>query len=404
MPVGPYQTQGRSGGLSTAVYLDHNATTPTDPAVVEAMQPYFTDTFANPSSGHRLGAAAAAAVRAARRRVQALLGAGEDGEIVFTSGGTEADNTALYQAVGRGARDELIVSAVEHPAVLNTARALEKTFALKLRIVGVDGQGRLDRTAFARALGPKTALVSIMAANNETGNLYPVAEMAAEAHAAGALFHTDAVQIVGKAAQSLVTAIDLLSLSAHKFHGPKGIGALYVRAGLRLAPLIHGGRQERGRRAGTENLPAIVGLGAAAELALARLPDMARIAGLRDRLEAAVTAAVPGAVVLGEIGNRVAGTSLIGFEGAESEVVLHRLDAAGICASAGSACQAGSIEPSHVVRAMRLPYTLAQGAVRFSLSHTNADADIDRVLAVLPAAVAEARAISPFAGPLSAAG
>lgn len=413
MPSGPYQTQNGSRSLMQTdsetgdsgmpfVYLDHNATGPAAPEVVEAMLPYFSAVFANPSSAHAMGAQAAAAVRAARRQVQALLGAAAEEEIVFTSGGTEADGLALFQAALRqDGRNEAIVSAVEHPAVLNAARMLEKDFGLTVRRIGVDGQGRLDRQAYAQALSDKTALVSIMWANNETGNLYPVADLANEAHAAGALFHTDAVQAAGKMAISLRdTAIDMLSLSGHKFRGPKGIGALYVRKGLRLSPMIRGGRQERGRRAGTENVPAIVGLGKAAQMAIAGLTrDGAYVARLRDRFEAAVLAGIEGTAILGAPQNRLKGTSLIAFDGAESEVILHRLARAGICASAGSACQAGLNEPSHVLRAMHLPYTQAQGAVRFSFAAANTEDEIDRTLSVLPGIIAEARAISPFSPP-----
>jgi len=387
-----------SEAITHWVYLDNNATTRTDPDVVRAMLPFFTQSFGNPSSSHDFGSVAAGAIAEARRQVQSLLGGGHADEIVFTGGATEANNTALRQALPREGRDELIVSAVEHPAVLAVCADLEKHRALRVRRIGVDGRGRLDVPAYRSALGPRTALASIMSANNETGTIFPVAELAKMAHEAGALFHSDATQAVGRIPIDLEsTPIDMLSLSAHKFHGPKGVGALYVRKGTKLHPLVRGGRQERGRRAGTENVPGIVGLGAAAALARARLAaDSAAIAALRDGLERALLATILDCFVLGDVENRLPGTCAIAFDGAESEEVLPNLNRAGIAASAGSACASGAIEPSHVLRAMRVPYAAALGALRFSLSRDNTQAEIDRVVEVLPQIVAASRSGAPL--------
>jgi cysteine desulfurase len=361
------------------------------------MLPYFSQSFANPSSSHGLGREAAAALSSARRQVQVLLGASEAREIVFTSGATEADSTALQQALHCDGRNEIIVSAVEHPAILNAAANLERQHGLRVHRIGVDHQGRLDLAAYGRALSRRTALVSIMWANNETGTLFPVPELAQMAHAAGALFHSDAVQAAGKIPLALAgSAIDMLSLSAHKFHGPKGAGALYVREGLKLHALLLGGRQERSRRAGTENVPALIGLGKAAELAQSRLSeDATRIAALRSRLEGGVLAAIDACSLLGDPSNRVPGIAALAFEGADSEEILFKLSQAGIAASAGSACASGNLEPSHVLKAMRLPYSAALGALRFSLSRDNTAADIARLLVVLPQAVAASRTRVP---------
>ncbi|GGF51980.1 cysteine desulfurase NifS [Azorhizobium oxalatiphilum] len=381
------------------VYLDNNATTRVDLSVVEAMLPYFTDQFGNASSAHAFGSTVAEGVRAARRQLQALLGAASDSEIVFTSGGTEADNTALLSALETApeGRSEIITSAVEHPAILSVLEHLEATRAIVVHRIGVDRRGRLDRAAYAAALSKRTALVSIMWANNETGTLFPVAELAEMAHVAGALFHTDAVQAVGKVAIALkTTQIDMLSLSGHKLHGPKGVGALYVRKGTPFAPLVRGGPQERRRRGGTENVPGIIGLGAAAALALAGMEDMAgRLRALRDRLEARLLALAPDALVLGDGTWRLPNTCDIAFSHLEGEAILHNLDKAGIAASLGSACSSGSMEPSHVLKAMQVPPSALRGAIRFSLSRETTSADIDRVLAVMPDILAKLRATVP---------
>ncbi len=383
------------------VYLDNNATTRMDPAVLAAMLPYFTDHFGNASSWHSFGEAASAAIKSAREQVQALIGAAYSHEIVFTSGGTESDNSAILSALAtQTGRNEVIVSAVEHPAVVSLVMHLQKHRGIAVRVIPVDGQGMIDIAAYEAALGPKTAIASIMWANNETGTIFPVAELAAAAHETGALFHTDAVQAAGRIPIDVTaTQIDMLSLSAHKFHGPKGIGALYIRKGVRFDPLIRGGKHERGRRAGTENTPGIVGLGKAAELALERLAGDAGkgVQQLRDRFEAAVLHRISGCYAVGDLDNRLPNTSNIVFDRAEGEAILSGLNKAGIAASSGSACASGSTEPSHVLRAMKVPYTAALGAIRFSFSHENTDADVNRALAVLPAIVEKAREVSGFA-------
>lgn len=383
----------------TPVYLDNNATTRTDPDVVAAMLPYFTEQFGNASSMHAFGAEVGGALKQARQQLQALLGAEYDHEIVYTSGGTEADNAAILSALETQiGRDEIITSAVEHPAILSLVAHLEKTRGVKVHVIGVDARGRLDLDAYRAALGPKTAIVSIMWANNETGTIFPVEELARLAHEAGALFHTDAVQAVGKIPLNLAESeIDMLSLSGHKLHGPKGIGALYVRKGVRFRPLVRGGHQERGRRAGTENAPAIVGLGKAAELALAHMADeQTRVAGLRDRLEKGLLQRIGNSFVTGDADHRLPNTSNVAFEYIEGEAILLLMNKEGIAASSGSACTSGSLEPSHVLRAMNIPYTAAHGAIRFSFSRENSEVDVDRVLEAMPPIIARLRDMSPF--------
>lgn len=379
------------------VYLDNNATTRTDPEVVAKMLPFFSEEFGNASSSHGFGVEVSGAVREARRSVQALLGAAHDHEIVFTSGGTESDNAAILAGLAaREGRDEIVTTAVEHPAILSLVEHLQKTRGVTVHLIGVDARGRIDLDAFRAALGPKTAIVSAMWANNETGTLFPVEELARLAHEAGALFHTDAVQAVGKIQIDLkTTQIDFLSLSGHKLHGPKGIGALYVRKGTKFAPFLRGGHQERARRGGTENTPGIVGLGAAAELARSRLhEDAAHIAALRDRLECGVTQRIGQCQVSGDVDNRLVNTSNIAFSDIEGEAILTHLDRVGIAASTGSACTAGSTEPSHVLRAMNLPEEALHGAIRFSLSRENTIEEIDDVLETLPGIVAKLREIA----------
>ncbi|NUJ80098.1 cysteine desulfurase NifS [Methylocystis sp. FS] len=379
------------------VYLDNNATTRTDPEVVAKMMPFFSEEFGNASSSHGFGVEVSGAVREARRSVQALLGAAHDHEIVFTSGGTESDNAAILAGLAaREGRDEIVTTAVEHPAILSLVEHLQKTRGVTVHLIGVDARGRIDLDALRAALGPKTAIVSAMWANNETGTLFPVEELARLAHEAGALFHTDAVQAVGKIPIDLkTTQIDFLSLSGHKLHGPKGIGALYVRKGTKFAPFLRGGHQERARRGGTENTPGIVGLGAAAELARLRLQeDAVHIAALRDRLEAGVTQRIEQCQISGDVDNRLVNTSNIAFSDIEGEAILTHLDRAGIAASTGSACTAGSTEPSHVLRAMNVPEEALHGAIRFSLSRENTIEEIDDVLETLPGIVAKLREIA----------
>ncbi|MGE4302877.1 MAG: cysteine desulfurase NifS [Novosphingobium sp.] len=381
------------------VYLDNNATTRCDPAVVEAMLPYFSEQFGNASSMHAFGAQVGDALSKARKQLQALLGAEFDHEIIYTSGGTEADNMAILSALEtQRDRDEIVTSAVEHPAVLSLVAHLEKTGRARVHIIGVDAKGRLDMEAYRKALGPKTAIVSIMWANNETGTIFPVEQLAHLAHQAGALFHTDAVQAAGKIPINMAESeIDMLSLSGHKLHGPKGIGALYARKGTRLRPLIRGGHQERGRRAGTENAPAIIGLGKAAELALEHMNDeQTRVAGLRDRLEKGLLQRIGNAFVTGDTENRLPNTANVAFEYIEGEAILLFMNREGIAASSGSACTSGSLEPSHVLRAMNVPYTAAHGAIRFSFSRENGETDVDRVLEAMPQIIERLREMSPF--------
>jgi cysteine desulfurase len=378
------------------IYLDNNATTRTDPSVVAAMLPFFSEQFGNASSSHAFGSDVAPALKQTRRSLQALIGAAFDHEIVFTSGGTESDNTAILSALAvQEGRDEIVTTAVEHPAVLSLVEELGRR-GIKSHLVPVDTRGRLDIEAFRRALSPRTAVASVMWANNETGTIFPVEFLAKMARSAGALFHTDAVQAVGRVPIDLKnTEIDMLSLSGHKLHGPKGIGALYVRKGTGFRPLVVGGPQERRRRAGTENTPGIVGLGAAAELAAAQFAqDRTQVAALRDRLEQGVLR-LGHCAVLGDLRSRLPNTSNIAFEQLEGEAIIHHLNRAGIAASLGSACASGSMEPSHVLRAMNVPSSALRGAIRFSLSRETTADEIDHVLQALPDIIAKLRALSP---------
>ena len=380
------------------IYLDNNATTACDPEVVAAMLPFFTEQFGNPSSMHSFGNKVGQALKEARVRVQRLLGAEHDTEIVFTSCGTESDSTAILSALkAQPERNQIITTAVEHPAILALCEYLEKE-GVAVHRLGVDKKGRVDLAEYKSLLGPRTAIVSAMWANNETGTLFPVEQMAEMAHAVGAMFHTDAVQAVGKVAIDLKkTQIDLLSLSGHKLHAPKGVGVLYLRRNTRFRPLLRGGHQERGRRAGTENSASIVGLGVASELALEHMAfENSEVRRLRDRLEAGILAQVPRAFVTGDADNRLPNTANIAFEFVEGEGILLLLNKLGIAASSGSACTSGSLEPSHVMRAMSIPYTAAHGTIRFSLSRYNTEAEIDRVVAAVQPIIAQLRKISPY--------
>jgi cysteine desulfurase len=378
------------------VYLDNNATTRTDPSVVAAMLPFFSEQFGNASSSHGFGSEVAPALKEARRSLQALLGAAFDHEIVFTSGGTESDNTAILSALAvQEGRDEIVTTVVEHPAVLSLVEELGRR-GIRSHLIPVDARGSLDIDAYRHALGARTAVASVMWANNETGTIFPVEFLAKMARSAGALFHTDAVQAAGRIPIDLKgSEIDMLSLSSHKLHGPKGVGALYVRKGTKFKPLVFGGPQERRRRAGTENVPGIVGLGKAAELAAAQLEHRwTRIAALRDRLEQGILR-LGCCIVLGDVRSRLPNTSNIAFEHLEGEAIIHHLNRAGVAASLGSACASGSMEPSHVLRAMKVPPGLIRGAVRFSLSRETTPDEIDRVLQVLPDVIGKLRALSP---------
>ncbi|WP_162496530.1 cysteine desulfurase NifS [Bradyrhizobium canariense] len=376
------------------VYLDNNATTRAHPLVVAAMLPFFSGQFGNASSAHAFGREVAPALKQARHNVQALIGAAFDHEIIFTSGATESDNTAILSALAvQVGRDEIVTTAVEHPAVLSLAEELGRRGS-KIHIIPVDASGRLDIEAYRNALSRRTSIASVMWANNETGTIFPVKSLAKMARSVGALFHTDAVQAVGRIPIDLKTTdIDMLSLSGHKLHGPKGIGALYVRNDIKFRPLILGGAQERRRRAGTQNVPGIIGLGKAAQLAAADLmQEQMQIGPLRDRLEQGILA-LGCCTVLGDIKSRLPNTSNIAFEHLEAEAMVHHLNRSGIAVSLGSACASGSMEPSHVLRAMRVPPAILRGAVRFSLSRETVPDEIGRVLQVLPDITAKQRAL-----------
>jgi cysteine desulfurase len=382
--------------MGSPIYLDHNATTPPAPAVIDAVARASADVFGNPSSIHAAGQLARRELDEARSEVAALIGA-DPGEIVFTSGGTEADNLALRgvaEASEGRKRRRLLVGAVEHEAVINTARALGKR-GWPVTVVPVDARGVVTREALAPLLDEEVALVSVMLANNETGVVQPVRELAALARARGALFHTDAVQAVAKVAVDVkALGVDLLTLTGHKFAGPKGAGALWVRRGTSMTSPVTGGRQERGRRAGTENVPAVVGLGVAARLAReSGVTAATRVGALRDRLEAGILARVPRVAVNGAGAERVPNTSNISFDGVEAESLLIALDLEGIQVSTGSACSSGTLEPSHVLRAMGLPPSRVQASLRFSLGPTNTEEEIDRVLSILPEVVDRIRRV-----------
>jgi len=375
------------------IYLDNNATTRPAAAVVEAVGLCLQDHWGNPSSAHRMGRRPEGILVQAREQVAALLACGP-AELVFTSGGTES-LAQVFRGVfeGQPARRHFILSAVEHSAGLAQAEWL-KAQGAEVTLLGVDGHGRLDLDDLKAALRPDTALVSLMTANNETGVLLPVAEAAILARSAGALFHTDAVQAAGRIPLDVkALGVDFLSLSGHKFHGPKGAGALFIRRGLRLKPLVLGGHQERGRRGGTENVPAIAGLGVAAELALGHLEDRHRVRGLRDHLESRLGAQIPGLCIHGSSLERVPNTSLISVPGLEGEALLLKLDGEGICVSTGSACTTGQKEPSHVLRAMGVPLETARGTIRISLSRESTEGEIETLIEVLPRIVSELRGL-----------
>lgn len=383
------------------VYLDNNATTRPAPEVIEAMAPFLADLWGNPSSMHAFGGQVARHLEVARASVADFLGAERPEEIVFNGCATEGDNHALFGvAAAWGKPGTIITSRVEHPAVLGPCLRLREMGHNVIEI-GVDGEGLFDMAAYEAALaanpGPK--LVSVMWANNETGVLFPIRRIAELGKAAGATIHTDAVQAAGKVVIDLrQVPVDLLTIAGHKMHAPKGIGALYIRRGTRIKPYVIGGHQERGRRGGTENVPYIVAMGKACQLAKAATTDGTeeRIARLRDKLEAGLLATCPDSRVNGSRANRVPNTLNISFEYIEGESVLYHLSDRGICASSGSACAAGSLEPSHVIRAMGVPFTAVHGSIRFSLSRYTTDEEIDYVLRHCPEVVAEMRALSPF--------
>lgn len=379
-------------------YLDYAATTPARPEVVEAMRPYFTEAFGNPSTIYSYGQEAKGAVEAARAKIARLLNAREE-EIVFTSGGTEADNFALTGVAyaGEGKKDHIITSAVEHHAVLEAAKFLEKR-GVKVTYLPVDEHGFVDPDDVRKALTAKTALISVMHANNEVGTIEPIEEIGRIAREAGVYFHTDAVQTVGHIGVDVEKlGVNLLSLSGHKLYGPKGIGALYIRKGTRITPFMHGGEQEKRRRAGTENVPGIVGLGVAAELGQGEMDEEAvRLSQLRDRLAQGLQERIEHIHFNGHPVKRLPNNVNICVGFVEGESMVLNLDLEGLCASTGSACSSASLEPSHVLSALGLPPELAHGSLRFTLGKWTTDKDIDRVLEVLPRIVAKLRAMSPL--------
>jgi cysteine desulfurase len=383
------------------IYLDHNATTPVADEVADRMNRAVRDVWGNASSVHHFGQQAKAAVDEARTQVAALLG-GEAAEIVFTAGGTESDNFAIRgaaEALEPTGRRHLITTGIEHEAVLKTLAALAKR-GWRVTLLSVGASGIVSPDALRDTISDETALVSVMHANNEIGTVQPLAELVQIAKSRGALVHTDAVQSAGKIPIDVrALGVDMLSISAHKFYGPKGAGAIWLRKGVRLTPFMTGGRQERNRRAGTENVPGIVGLGAAAQRALARMDDDAvRISALRDRLETGVLAAVAGAERNGAAAPRVPNTTNISFARIEAESLLIGLDLEGIAVSSGSACSSGTLEPSHVLKAMGLPHLRTLSSIRFSLGTSNTQADVDRVVKVLPPLVEKLRSLTTVGG------
>ncbi|HNY78552.1 MAG: cysteine desulfurase NifS [Sedimentisphaerales bacterium] len=385
------------------IYFDNNATTRVADEVFEAMRPYFCELYGNPSSMHTFGGQVGVRIREAREHVAALLGC-HPSEVIFTSCGTESDSTAILGTLAAVPhRRKVITTRVEHPAVLTVCRDLENR-GYQVIELGVDKQGRLDLGELESHLDDDTAIVTIMSANNETGTVFPIEKIARMVTDRGITFHTDAVQVVGKIPLNLAdSCVNLLSLSGHKLHGPKGVGVLYVRKGTRIAPLLLGGHQEGGRRAGTENVPGIIGLGKACELASRYMEDEnTRVRTLRDRLESAILASCPDSRINGDPENRLPNTTNISFEYIEGEAILLMLDRFGICASSGSACTSGSLEPSHVLRAMGVPFTAAHGSIRYSLSRYNTEEEVDFTIDKMPQIIERLRELSPFVGQVTA--
>lgn len=380
------------------VYMDNNATTQVDSRVAEAMEPFLKELWGNPSSMHSFGGQVRAAVEEARRQVAGLLGAADPSEIIFTSGGTESDNAAISSALQAfPEKRQIITTRVEHPAVRAVCHYWKRK-GYSVTEIPVDSHGILDMAAMEETITENTALVTVMWANNETGVLFPVEEIAAMAKSHGVLFHTDAVQAVGKVRMNLAdSSIDMLSLSGHKFHSPKGIGALYVKKGTPYRPFVRGGHQENGRRAGTEPVHQIVALGTAAVVAAENMEkEQGEVSKLRDHLEKGLLERIPDSRVNGHPELRLPNTSNISFDGVEGEGILLLLSDVGIAASSGSACTSGTLEPSHVLRAMGVPFNFAHGSIRFSLSRFNDEADVEHVLETLPTIISRLREISPF--------
>jgi cysteine desulfurase len=382
------------------IYMDNNATTRIAPEVLEAMMPFLADYYGNPSSMHTFGGQVGQALAKARDQVADLLGA-EPEEITFTSCGTESDSTAILSALQTyPEKRHIVTTRVEHPAVKNLCENLDRFTGHKHRVtrLKVDTEGMLDLDEYEEALTDDTAIVSVMWANNETGVIFPVAEMAKMARERGILFHTDAVQAVGKVPINLKDLdVDFLSLSGHKLHAPKGVGVLYVRRGTMFVPFLTGGHQERGRRGGTENVASIIALGRACDLAAERMDDEnTRVKALRDKLEEGLLSSVPRSMCNGHKTERLPNTSNISFEFVEGEAILLHMNRYNICASSGSACTSGSLEPSHVLRAMGVPFTAAHGSIRFSLSSYNTETEVDFVLEKMPGIIESLRQMSPF--------
>lgn len=383
--------------MSDTIFFDNNATTRVAPEVIEEMMPFLTERYGNPSSMHTFGGSVGRKVNEARERVASLLGCEPD-EVLFTSCGTESDNTAIKGTLAMySAKRKVITTRVEHPAVLATCRDLER-HGYSVHEIGVNRAGQLDMDELGIRMDDNTVLVSVMWANNETGTIFPVETIAELAKARGIVFHTDAVQAVGKIPLNLKnSAIDLLSVSGHKLHAPKGVGALYVRRGTRVATFMHGGHQEFGRRGGTENVPGIIAFGKACQLAQQHMEEEnTKVRLLRDRLESGILKTCPDCFVNGDVENRLPNTSNISFEYIEGESILMLLDQFGICASSGSACTSGSLEPSHVLRAMGVPFTAAHGSVRFSLSRFNTPEEVDFTIEKMAPIVNRLRQLSPF--------
>jgi cysteine desulfurase len=378
------------------MYFDNNATTKVAEEVLEEIKPFFCKLYGNPSSMHTFGGQIAARIRKSREQTANLLGC-DPNEIIFTSGGTESDNAAINGVLAATDKRKIITSRVEHPAVLSTCRELQSHGYTVIEL-GVDKQGRLDLDELEKQINDDTALVTIMYANNETGVIFPIEQIAELVKSKGSIFHTDAVQAVGKIPLNLSKSnIDLLSLSGHKLHAPKGIGALYVRKGTRIQPFMLGGHQEKGRRAGTENVPGIVGLGKACELAAKNIKEENEsVRKLRDKLENAILKSCPDCQLNGDEKNRLPNTSNISFEFIEGEAILTYLDKFGICASSGSACTSESLVPSHVLHAMGVPHTAAHGSIRFSLSRYNTEQEVDYTIEKLPPIISRLRELSPF--------
>ena len=384
--------------IKDAIYVDNNATTRVAPEVFEEMKPFLTEFYGNPSSIHTFGGQVAHKIEEAREKTADLIGAIPT-EIVFTSCGSESDNAAIMGILASNpAKRHIITTKVEHPAVLNLCGYLHK-IGYDVTYLSVDKKGRLNLDELRESIRPDTAIVSVMYANNETGVIFPIEEIGKVVKEHGAMFHVDAVQVGGKLPIDLSrSTIDLMAMSGHKLHAPKGVGVLYVRRGTMIRPYLIGGHQERGRRAGTENVASVCGLGKACELAKKHMnEENTRVKALRDRLESSILKSVGNTFVNGDTEHRLPNTSNISFEFIEGEAILLMLDKYNICASSGSACTSGSLQPSHVLRAMGVPFTAAHGSIRYSLSRYNTDQDIDKIIEIMPAIAKKLRAMSPYA-------